>query len=1425
MKKLQLLLLTLLIPFLGYTQINTFPWTHNFEMGILLEEDTTDDGDWLLKQGPTNSFNTGPQGDHTTGNGIYYYVESSAPNYPGKIFTTYTPTFDVSSTPGQVISFWYHMYGSSMGDLEVGIVDNNGYTFLDIISGDQGDEWKIYYSTIPTTDTFKIQFTAITGTLYYSDICIDDLYVGDPFTLGCMDATALNYDASAIVDDGSCAYPPCGGFLTSNAYQMCWGNQAAIQFEWTSDTASSQCDVIEIHVGDENGWSMMYGGYWPASNGLNGHAVAVGNGQMPPNWSVEHYAVLEYDDGTLSDTIFYTPTSCIPGCTDPIAASYNPWATTDDGSCGGTNCDPATEQQITMTIRLDNWPSETSWDMVTNAGPNVNTPQGTYTFNDIGVTYTYNFCVSSTAGFEFILNDSYGDGIMGNGTAGAAGEVVIYDCNGDTITYLTSGTWVDGNQNPVGVNFGNVAYSGAQNGVACAGPPAIPGCLDPAYQEFDITATIDDSSCVNLHTFGCIDSTSFNYDALATKMDIIDSCNYILKIEDDAADGWGNSYIGVVQGINTWTYTMGPGNYIQNFPLNLETDKPVTVYYFEIPNAQNPDPQQTTFQTMQNSFTLTNADGVVLLEEGTNPFANNGQGALQGFATPFWVTYTAMPYCGDYCIPTILGCIDITAFNYDSIANTDDGGCIPVVLGCTNDLAFNYDSLANTDNGSCISEVIGCMDSTAFNFNPSANTNDQSSCIPVILGCMDDLMFNYNAAANTDDGSCVPFIYGCTDLTAFNYDPTANTNNFSCIPVVFGCTDPTMFNFDPNANIDNSSCLPYVYGCTDPTAWNYDPLANTSVGCVPFYYGCTDPTMFNYDPNANTDDNSCVPYILGCNDITALNYDSTANVNTGCVYPILGCTDPTMFNYNLNANVDNGGCIPFVYGCTDATAWNYDSLANTSVGCIPFSYGCTDPTMFNYNPLANTDDGTCYPIILGCMDTAAFNYDSLANTNFGCNQVFLGCTDVAAFNYNYLANVDDGSCIPVILGCIDINALNFDSLANTNVGCIYPIPGCTDPTAFNYNVNANTNNGSCIPVIIGCTDPTALNFDSTANTNSGCVYPVYGCTDPTMFNYDPLANTNDGSCVPVIIGCMDATQFNFDPTANTPSGNCIPYAFGCMDSTMFNYDPLANTDNGSCIAFIYGCTDATALNYDPLANTNNNSCIPFIYGCTDSTMFNYNPLANTDNGSCIAFIYGCTDALAYNYDPLANTNDNSCCLIAGCTDSTALNYNQFACFDDNSCITIITGCTDVAAYNYNPLANVTDSTACLYDAGCYGGPGIPYWLNDGCYAWVIDVDDFCCTNDWDASCQSMYDYCQQGWPTAIEDISALGIVVYPNPSKNLINIETRLKIEVEIYDIMGRLLIEEENSKRLDISDLANGLYNLSIIYNNKRYSEQIIKQ
>ena len=1027
-----------------------------------------------------------------------------------------------------------------------------------------------------------------------------------PPTIGCLDPNGLNYDSTAYFP-GPCTYPACGGLLSDTVQQTCLPTgQTLVQFFWTTDQTNANCNPVRFWYWNENGVGPFQYGLGPNQQDF---AVFAGNGQMPPNWSVEHYGMVEFADSTFSDTMAYTPTPCIAGCTDPTQPTYNPWATFDDGSCSGTSCDTNTTYQVTMEITFDNWPSETGWSITSGAyGILQQELAGSYNFNDIGQTYTYNFCVDQLAGFELIVTDTYGDGMAGSTSGGSLdGMIVLYDCLGDTIW------WMD---NP---GFGNTLYSGVQYGVPCLSLPPVYGCMDDDYQEYDPLATVDDSSCANLHIYGCTDTAAFNYDPNATILDLVPDCNYQLWIGDAGGDGWGNSYIGVYQnGINFGTFTMGPGSYQDSFLLVLDPGIPVDVYYFEVGGPQQP-PEEVQFQTWHNSFKLTNADGVVLMHEGQNPFANNGQGALQSFASPFWVKYSGIPFCGDYCIPKVYGCMDSLSFNYDSTANTDDGSCIPVILGCTNNLAFNYDSTANTDDG---------------------------SCVPISYGCTDTSADNYNSLANTDDGSC--YYIGCTDTLALNYDPTATVNN-GCIYPIYGCTDPTAFNYDPAANTDDSTCVPIIYGCMDATA-------------------------FNYDATANTDNNSCIPVINGC-------------------------TDPTAFNYDPTANTDNGSCIPKIYGCMDSTSFNYDPLANTPNGsCIPFVYGCTDTSAINYNPLANTNDGSCIAQLLGCTDSNSLNYNPLANT-------------------------DDGSCIPFI----------------------------------------------------------------------------YGCTDSTSFNYSPLANTDDGSCIPVVLGCTDPTSFNYNAAANVDDSSCIPFVYGCMDATAFNYDPLANTDNGSCI--------------------------PVVFGCTDSTSFNYDPLANTDNGSCIPFVYGCTDNTALNYDPLANTLDNSCCYIGGCTDPTSVNYDPNACYDDGSCITAILGCTDVSAYNYNPAANVSDSTACLYDAGCYGGPGIPYWLNDGCYAWVIDVDNYCCDNDWDANCQSMYDYCQDGWPVGIDEASALGIHIYPNPTKDVLNIDTRLDIVLELYDMTGKLLINKSNPTRLDLSKLPNGIYNMSILYKDVRYSKKVVKQ
>ena len=108
---------------------------------------------------------------------------------------------------------------------------------------------------------------------------------------------------------------------------------------------------------------------------------------------------------------------------------------------------------------------------------------------------------------------------------------------------------------------------------------------------------------------------------------------------------------------------------------------------------------------------------------------------------------------------------------------------------------------------------------------------------------------------------------------------------------------------------------------------------------------------------------------------------------------------------------------------------------------------------------------------------------------------------------------------------------------------------------------------------------------------------------------------------------------------------------------------------------------------------------------------------------------------------------------------------------------------DVNAYNYDELANVNDSNSCLYSAGCATGPGIPYWLNDPCYAWVIEVDDYCCENSWDTICQATYNHCENNWTGPVPQRI--------KPGKKLLM----------ITDLLGRHIKETDNTLLFYIFD------------------------
>ena len=517
-----------------------------------------------------------------------------------------------------------------------------------------------------------------------------------------------------------------------------------------------------------------------------------------------------------------------PGCMDPEAINYNPLADTDNGSCANVECGEG-EAKMLLEITLDQYPGETGWILtdVTTGQQVESVMAGEYTYNQANTTIPYQVCVPES-GVELILSDTYGDGLGGSQWGGSDGSFTILGdlepCGSPDVLWELPDS-----------NFGAAAYSGVIYLEHCD-VPTVYGCMNTNYMEFNPFAQVDDGSCETEHIVGCLDWNAYNYNSEATLNDIVPLCEYGLVLNDAGGDGWGDSHLAFTKGDSILgVYTLGPGIYEEVKWLDLRTDIPVHIRYFEVGPPQVPQ-EELEFQTMHNSFFLYNEHEDLLISGGSNPFAMNGAGALQPFQPPFWHIYTALPYCGDYCIETVEGCMEEDAFNYNPDANTSDNSCISVVYGCTNSLAFNYDSLANVDDGECESFVYGCMDSIAWNFNDAANVSD-SSCI--YFGCMDPMADNYDPIANIElEGACFTTVLGCTDPEAFNYNEEANTEDFSCVPFIYGCMDSTAFNYDSLANTEDE-CELVVEGCMDYDAYNYEPFANTEAECL-YDAGCID---------------------------------------------------------------------------------------------------------------------------------------------------------------------------------------------------------------------------------------------------------------------------------------------------------------------------------------------------------------------------------------------------------------------------------------------------------------------------------------------------------------------------------------------------------------------------------------------------------
>ncbi|MBR9976825.1 MAG: hypothetical protein KFH87_01950, partial [Bacteroidetes bacterium] len=172
-------------------QISNFPYSQSFESGSTYgpwgtwtQGPASSNPRWQRRSGSTGSSNTGPSGAHD--GSWYIYLETSGGSTGSTDYVT--GSFNFSSVTSPYISFFYHMYGSSMGTLAVEASLDNGTNWIEFWSksGQQhnssGANWtkdSVSLCALSGFNNVMLRFKGVRGSSYRSDMAIDLVKVYD----------------------------------------------------------------------------------------------------------------------------------------------------------------------------------------------------------------------------------------------------------------------------------------------------------------------------------------------------------------------------------------------------------------------------------------------------------------------------------------------------------------------------------------------------------------------------------------------------------------------------------------------------------------------------------------------------------------------------------------------------------------------------------------------------------------------------------------------------------------------------------------------------------------------------------------------------------------------------------------------------------------------------------------------------------------------------------------------------------------------------------------------------------------------------------------------------------------------------------------------------------------------------------------------
>lgn len=195
-KKSYSFLLVFYSAYVSAQTINSFPYSQSFDSQIPCATSAAspcpltldwqnaldDDIDWTATDQPTPTGTTGPDFDHTSGAGIFLYLESSGngAGYPNKTAHLLSPYYNFTAVSSPRLRFWYHVFGFNMGNLYVDVRQGSAGAWTQVagpLTGDL-DQWQLGQVNLTSyagLDSIQLRMRGTTGTGFYSDLAIDDI--------------------------------------------------------------------------------------------------------------------------------------------------------------------------------------------------------------------------------------------------------------------------------------------------------------------------------------------------------------------------------------------------------------------------------------------------------------------------------------------------------------------------------------------------------------------------------------------------------------------------------------------------------------------------------------------------------------------------------------------------------------------------------------------------------------------------------------------------------------------------------------------------------------------------------------------------------------------------------------------------------------------------------------------------------------------------------------------------------------------------------------------------------------------------------------------------------------------------------------------------------------------------------------------------